>query len=122
RKVTTVAGSAPSLSADGQTLAYVARNGPEYSVMVGSTMGSQTAVKRGMQRLDAPALSADGRRIAYQVMPHDDWEIFVADRDGSNERKLTHEIQHDLLPRFIGADRLLAVMGEPRHRRSYVYD
>ena len=90
--------------------------------MVGPTTGTQTAVKRTTQRLDAPALSADGGRIAYQMMPRDDWEIFVADRDGGNERQVTHEIQHDLLPRFIGADRLLAVMGEPRHRRSYVYD
>ncbi|HEV8212162.1 MAG TPA: M20/M25/M40 family metallo-hydrolase, partial [Vicinamibacterales bacterium] len=122
RKVTRIAGSAPSLSADGQTLTYIARSGPEYSVMVGPTTGTQTAVKRTTQRLDAPALSADGGRIAYQMMPRDDWEIFVADRDGGNERQVTHEIQHDLLPRFIGADRLVAVMGEPRHRRSYVYD
>ena len=52
----------------------------------------------------------------------DDWELFVADRGGTGERQLTREIQHDLLPRFIGPDRLLAVMGEARHRRSYLYD
>jgi Tol biopolymer transport system component len=121
RKVSVVAGSAPTLSADGSTLAYVARSGPEYSVMVGPTTGAQAAVKRTTLRLDAPALSADGRRLAYQMMPRDDWEIFVADRDGSNERQVTQEIQHDLLPRFVGNDRLLAVMGEPRHRRSYLY-
>src|SRR5204863_9497927 len=31
-------------------------------------------------------------------------------------------IQHDILPRFAGSDRLLALVGEPRHRRSYLYD
>ena len=122
RKVTTVVGSAPSMSGDGRTLTYVARNGPEYSVMVGPTTGTQAPVKQTTQRLDAPALSADGSRLAYQMMPRDDWEIVVADRDGTNEHQVTHEIQHDLLPRFIGPDRLLAVMGEPRHRRSYLYD
>ena len=35
---------------------------------------------------------------------------------------MTREIQHDLLPQFLGADRLLSVIGEPRHRRSYMYD
>ena len=120
--MTTIVGSAPSLSADGKTLAYVARNGPEYSVMVGPTIGMQTAVKKTTMRVDAPALSADGRRVAFQMMPRDDWEIFIADRDGANERQITHEIQHDLLPRFIGANKLLAVLGEPRHRRSYLYD
>ena len=122
RQVTTVVGSAPSLSGDGKTLTYVTRNGLEYDVMAGPTSGTQIAVKRTAQRLDAPALSADGSRLAYQMMPADDWEIFIADNDGSNERQLTHEIQHDLIPRFIGANRLLAVMGEPRHRRSYLYD
>jgi hypothetical protein len=121
RKVTVVPGSAPSWSADGKALTYISRAGPEYSVMIGPAAGPYAAVKKSALRLDAPALSADGSRIAYQVMPHDDWEIFVADRDGSNERQLTHEIQHDVLPRFVGADRLLAVMGEPRHRRSYLY-
>ena len=67
-------------------------------------------------------MSADGQRVAYQMMVRDDWEIFVAGRDGTDERQLTREIQHDLLPRFIGPDRLLAVMGEARHRRSYLYD
>jgi hypothetical protein len=121
-RVSTIVGSAPSLSDDGRTLVYVAREGAEYSVMVGPTTGIQAQVKRTTQRLDAPAVSADGSRIAYQMMPRDDWEIFVADRDGGNERQVTHEIQHDLLPRFLSRDRLLAVIGEPRHRRSYLYD
>jgi hypothetical protein len=121
-QVSTIVGSAPSLSDDGRTLVYVAREGAEYSVMVGPTTGIQAQVKRTTQRLDAPAVSADGSRIAYQMMPRDDWEIFVADRDGGNERQVTHEIQHDLVPRFLSRDRLLAVIGEPRHRRSYLYD
>ena len=122
RKVSVVNGSAPALSADGRTLAYVARAGGEFSLMVGPTTGAQTAIKRTPMRLDAPALSADGARVAFQMMPRDDWEIFVANRDGGAQRQVTREIQHDLLPRFIGPDRLLAVIGEPRHRRSYLYD
>jgi hypothetical protein len=122
RKVSVVAGTAPVLSGDGKTLAYIARFGPDYSIMVGPTTGPQTEIKRTPWRLDAPALSPDGRRVAYQAMVRDDWEIFIADAGGTGERQLTREIQHDLLPRFITPDRLLAVMGEARHRRSYLYD
>jgi hypothetical protein len=122
RKVSVVAGTAPVLSGDGRTLAYIARSGPDYSIMVGSTTGLQTEIKRTPWRLDAPALSPDGRRVAYQAMVRDDWEIFIADGGGTGERQLTREIQHDLLPRFITPDRLFAVMGEARHRRSYLYD
>ena len=122
RKVAVVAGTAPVLSGDGKALAYVARSGADYSIMIGPTSGPAIEIKRTPRPLDAPALSPDGRRVAYQAMVGDDWEIFIADGGGTGERRLTREIQHDLLPRFITPDRLLAVMGEPRHRRSYLYD
>ena len=56
------------------------------------------------------------------MMTSDDWEVFTVKADGSGEQRLTREIQHDVLPRFLGNDRLLGLIGEPRHRRSYVYD
>ena len=122
RMLSVTVGTAPVLSGDGKTLAYIARSGAEYALMVGPTTGAQSPVKKTTQRLDAPALSADGSRVAYQQMVQDDWEIFAASRDGGNDQRITREIQHDLLPRFIGPNRLLAVMGEPRHRRSYLYE
>jgi hypothetical protein len=121
-KTRIVAGSAPSLSGDGKTLAYIARAGAANQLMVGPTLGAATAVKKTTDRIDAPALSGDGARLAYQVMMRDDWEIVVADRDGGNESRLTRDIQHDILPRFIARDRLVAAIGEARHRRSYLYD
>jgi hypothetical protein len=72
--------------------------------------------------VDAPALSADGAQLAFQMMPREDWEIFVIGRDGKEERRLTRDIQHDLQPQFLPGGRVLAVMGEARHRRSYLYD
>lgn len=72
--------------------------------------------------ITAPAFSPDGTKIAYQAMREFDWEIYVANADGTAPTRVTREIQHDVLPQFLGNDRLLAVMGEPRHRRSYVYD
>jgi len=115
-------GAAPALSGDGKTLTYIARGDGGYHLMAGPTTGMQTTVKTTVDRIDAPALSFDGSRIAFQQIVHDDWEIFVASSDGTSEQRITREIQHDLQPRFIGPNRLLAVMGEPRHRRSYLYD
>ena len=115
-------GAAPALSGDGKTLTYIARGDGGYHLMAGPTTGMQTTVKTTVDRIDAPALSFDGSRIAFQQIVRDDWEIFVAASDGTSEQRITREIQHDLQPRFIGPNRLLAVMGEPRHRRSYLYD
>ncbi len=122
RKVSLVDGVAPTLSIDGKTLAYLTRSPTENALMVGAASGAATAIKKTGERLDAPALSADGRRVALQIMPKDDWEIVVLNRDGTGEQRLTRDIQHDLLPRFVGSDRILAVTGEARHRRSFLYD
>jgi hypothetical protein len=71
-------------------------------------------VKRTTDRLDAPALSPDGKAVTFQMMAREDWELYTVSADGSGERRLTREIQHDLLPRYIDGSTILAVMGEAR--------
>ena len=121
---TVVEGSAPSFAPDGKSFAYVSRSGAESRLMVAPTTAaaSPSTVRAGSERIDAPALSRDGARVAFQLMAREDWELYVVNRDGSGERRITREIQHDLLPRFLGDARLLGVVGEARHRRSYIYD
>jgi Tol biopolymer transport system component len=122
RKVTAVNGTAFTLSDDGASVAYLTRAGQENSLMLMPVGGAATAILKTSDRLDAPTFSPDSRRLAYQKITRDDWEIYLINRDGSGETRLTREIQHDVLPRFISNDRLLAMIGEPRHRRSYIYD
>jgi hypothetical protein len=119
-----IAGTPGSLSADGSTLVWVAREGTEYVLRALSLAGDSAArvLKRSSRPLANPSVSADGRRVVHQQMPREDWELFVVGSDGAGERRLTREIQHDVLPRWLGAGRILAAMGEPRHRRSYLYD
>lgn len=121
----TITGSAPSFSGDGRSFTYIAREGDENRVMVGSVSEPEkaAAARKGSERVDAPALSRDGSRVAFQLMtPATDWEVYVANRDGSGEVRVTRDIQHDILPRFITNDRLVAAVGEPRHRRSFLYE
>lgn len=121
----TITGTAPAFSADGRSFTYLAREGDESRVMVGSVAEPEkaTAARKGPERVDAPALSRDGSRVAFQVMtPATDWEISVVNRDGTGAARVTRDIQHDILPRFIANDRLIAAVGEPRHRRSYLYE
>lgn len=122
RRVSIVTGTSPSLSEDGKTIAYVTTSRAESALRVGPVLEKQAAIKKLAGRLDAPALSADGSRVAYQRMDQHDWEIYIASRDGSDEQRLTRDIQHHVLPRFVGATHLLSVVGEPRHRRSFLHD
>jgi len=123
-RTTMINGSAPTFSRDGNSLAFIAREGAETRLMSAriDEPSRVNALRSGPERLDAPAWSPDGSKVAYQMMPNDDWEIFVIGADGSGEARVTREIQHDVLPVFLTPDRLLAAIGEPRHRRSYLYD
>jgi len=129
RHVLPIDGFAPALSRDGTEVAWIERDrdapdGGEERLMIAFTTGTFTPkiVRKGPERLDAPSISPDGTRIAFQMMPREDWDIFLVSRDGGEETRVTREIQHDVLPQFLSDTRLLAAIGEPRHRRSYLYD
>jgi hypothetical protein len=119
-----VTGAVPSASRGGDWLTFLRRDGGnvEIRLLRADEPGEGRVVLRTTQSLANPAVSPDGRRVAYQQMVREDWEIFLIDADGGSERRLTREIQHDISPQFLSGDRVLAVMGEGRHRRSYLYD
>ena len=119
----TFAGMSAALSADGKTLAFLARSGGDFAIHVLPVGdGEPTVVKRSSRPIASPMPSPDGRRIAYVTMLREDWELFVVGRDGQGDTRLSREIQHDVMPRWLSGDRVLALKGEPRHRRSYMYD
>ena len=121
---TVAAGSDPVLAPDGSLMAFVSHNGHGDNIVVRGTAPKSEWKDLPLEaaRIAAPAFSPDGTKIAYQAMDREDWEIHVANVDGTGAVRLTREIQHDVLPRFLTNDRLLGLVGEPRHRRSYVYD
>jgi Tol biopolymer transport system component len=112
-----------SASARGDTIVFLTRVNNAFSVRVVAVAGgAPTEVKSSTVQLANPTLSPDGRRVVFQMMPREDWELYVVDTADKSERRITNEIQHDHTPRFLTNDRLLGIMGEARHRRSYVYD
>lgn len=120
--VVTHRGAGVTTAGDGSVVAFVRQDNGENVISTIAASGAVTDAVRSVRPLSAPALSNDGYRLAYQAMPREDWELYVSGIDGTGERRLTREVQHDLMPRFIDDSRILAVMGEARHRRSYLYD
>ncbi len=123
-RTTTINGSAPAFSRDGASVAFVSHDGADTRLMTArlADPGHPMMIRTGAERIDAPAWAPDSTKLAFQMMPKDDWEIFVIGADGSGQARVTREIQHDVQPVFLAPDRILAVIGEPRHRRSYLYD
>ena len=53
------------------------------------------------------------------IKAREDWELYVIGVEGRGERRITHEVQHDLFPRFLSEDRGCRVLSVPafaRHR------
>jgi hypothetical protein len=115
-------GVAPAVSADGGSFTFLGREGADWTILHARIGAEPRVLVRSARPLAAPAISQDGELVTYQSMPREDWELYAVSADGGEPRRLTHEIQHDIAPQFVSQGRVLAVMGEGRHRRSYLYD
>lgn len=116
-------GTEPAISADGSTLVYLASTSDWNEVnLIDLATGEQRGVLNTDLPLAAPALSADGQTIVLQEMPVHDWELVTMSAIDGAPQRITNEIQHDLFPRFLNDGTVLAVKGEGRHRRSFLYD
>jgi len=117
----TIPGTGATMSANGLTIAWVTRSPDAYTLHTSPTLTDDvTVVRIGRERLEAPALSPDGTAVAYQWMQFSDWEIYIS--RGTAHTRVTRDIQHDLLPKFLTNTTLIGMMGEARHRRSQIYD
>jgi hypothetical protein len=118
-------GSAATMSAGGSTIAWLNRNNQTCEVQMAATIGGTPTIATSGTRIDAPAVSPDGSLVAFQSMSgvgsSTDWEIYISDQKGARQR-VTRDIQHDLLPKFLTDHTLIGMIGEARHRRSYLYD
>ena len=118
-----ITGTNLTISADGGTLAWISRTpdgGYTLNTSPAASADGATTVRTGRERINAPALSPDGKLVAYEYMQFTDWEIYVS--EGTTHRRVTREIPHDILPRFLTNSTLIAMTGEARHRRSFFYD
>ncbi|HEX6643232.1 MAG TPA: M20/M25/M40 family metallo-hydrolase [Gemmatimonadales bacterium] len=111
-------------SPDGSAITFVQRDsgGSSLVYLPLAPGAAPRTLLRTTRPIDNPALSPDNARVVYQLMPRENWELYAIGTDGSGERRITHEVQHDLFPRFLDADHVLAVIGEARHRRAHVHD
>jgi len=120
----TFTGQSPSVSADGGVLVFVGQDGAESTINLVKLTGDLTPVviKKSAERIGAAALSPDGTGVVFDMTYTRNGEIFFIGSDGKNELRLSREIQPDRAPRFLDTGTVLAVKGEPRHSRSYLYD
>ncbi len=117
------AGRNVAVARDGAALTYLSGTGTVSVMRLALVPGAQpTALASTTLPVASPAISPSGTRVAFQMMPREDWEVYVVGGSDTTPRRITREIQHDLLPAFLRDDRLIAKIGESRHRRVHAYD
>jgi Tol biopolymer transport system component len=123
-KTRTFAGWAPAVSADGSAFVYLSPEGPETAlnfIKLGDEI-KPVVLKKTNERIGSAALAPEGSGVVFDMTYTRNQEIFFIGADGKNETRVTREIEHDRAARFLSADRVLAIKGEPRHSRAYLYD
>ena len=130
-------GNNPVVSADGSTVAFSATDDGEtvLSVLDVAASTEPHQVFRTALRTGTFDISPSGDRLVLQLTLREDWELFLIETSSEGPAgsptpaategeviRLTNEIQHDLAPRFLTDEVVLAAIGEGRHRRSYLYD
>ncbi len=115
---------APAVSADGSTLVYLTQTGSESALNLVrlSEPLSPTILKKTTERIGSVSPAPDGSAVVFDMTYTRNGEIFYIKSDGKGEVRLSREIEPDRVPRFLNQDQVLAVKGEPRHSRAYLYD
>jgi hypothetical protein len=124
RQVKTFTGSSPAVAANGSTLVFVGQDGADSTLNYVQLSGdlSPAVLKKTPERIGSAALSADGSSVVFDMTSTRNGEIFVLQSDGKGEVRVSREIEHDRSPRFLAPSLVLAVKGEPRHSRAFIYD
>ncbi len=117
-------GGPPSVSADGSALVFLNQDGNETSLQLLKldAVLPPVTLKKTSERIASAALAPDGSGIVFDMTHTRNSEVFYMKNDGRGEVRLSREIQPDRAARFLTPRLVLAVKGESRHSRAYLYD
>jgi hypothetical protein len=124
QKTWAFAGTGVLLSTDGSALVFLSQEGAE-TVLDYLKLGGDlkpVVLKKTPERIGSAAPAADGSRVVFDITYARNQEVFVIGADGRNETRVTREVEHDRAARFLADGRILAIKGEPRHSRAFLYD
>ena len=108
----------------GSNLAFITESQDKSEIFTFALQEKSDPIKiyESQNRIAGLSLSPRGKKITFSEMVINNWEIFVVNSDCQNLKRVTSEIQHDRLGRFVTENLLIGIKGERRHQRSYLYN
>ena len=103
-------GISPTISAEGNRIAWLEGSNDVGSIQVMNLNGSSSqSATDGLRPDESPTLSPDGQRVAFSSFTDDgNGDIFVAAADGSSRRRVTTGPEYDLTPAWSPDGRKIA--------------
>jgi hypothetical protein len=122
--IKTFTGSSPAVSTNGTTLVFVGQDGTDSTLNLVKLEGPLTpaVIKKTSERIGSASPASDGSSVVFDMTYTRNGEIFYIKSDGKGEVRLSREIEPDRAPRFLNQNQVLAIKGELRYSRVYVYD
>jgi hypothetical protein len=122
--IKTFDGTFSAISTDGTAVVFIGRETSDNTLNVLRLEGDWVpkTIKRTPETINSAAFSPDGSKIAFEMTWTRNTEIFLIKADGGGEVRLSREVENDRAPRFLSPTRVLAIKGEARYSRAYLYD
>lgn len=94
----------PSWSPDGKTILFTSwrkengeeKRAPHIYAMNADGSNQRRLVKESLNTSDGASWSADGKQIVFSRKGTKGADVYVADSDGSNEKRITHDQEQDI--------------------------
>lgn len=99
----------PSWSPDGDKILFVSDRDGDWEIYVTEMYTSSTPIQLTHNTYEDmhPQFSPDGRSIAFASKRQGNFDIFILKADGSDEVQLTTDSGDDIIPRWVGNDRIV---------------
>jgi Tol biopolymer transport system component len=117
-------GTFSAISTDGAAIVFVGRDASDntLNVLKLESDWAPKTIKKTPETINSAAFSPNGSKIAFEMTWTRNTEIFAIGIDGGGEVRLSREIENDRAPRFLSPTKVLAIKGESRYSRAYLYD
>ena len=114
----------PAWSPDGSMIVFISDRDGDWEIFTASVEGDTEAIQLTDNNYTDthPQFSPDGTKIAFSADPYTNYDVFVMDIDGSDAVRLTIDPEDEVMPHWMGNERLVFASEKTQDWELYLMD